>query len=139
MIKKMMFCTAVFAIATVNASIQLDIDLHINEVETEYERTIQRTISLENDESVLLDHNDLLLQISAYEANDKDVVVECAVIRLNEALDQLNNDEDSDTFATLLAQPVSRVEWDQPAVITLGNEKGDSLELMVTAHQNNDN
>ena len=140
MIKKMMLYTAFSAIAIANATIQLDIDLHINEIETEYERTMQRTISLENDESVLVDHNDLLLQVSAYEANDKDVIVECAVIRLEGTVDQLdNNNEDNDTFATLLAQPTVCAQWEQSAIVKLGNEKGDLLELTITARQNNNN
>lgn len=135
MLKKITFYAALTVCTLANATINLDFDLNINEASINYQRHVQGTVVLENEESVLFETNELILEFTASENDDKGITVDCAVIRLeDEATD--NNDEDDNVFATLLAQPKVRACWNQPESVMLGNEEGDVLEFTVNANQN---
>jgi len=134
MLKKLTLCIALSAASLATATITIDLILNVNEIESNYQRHIQSTVTLENDESIVLDHNEILVQLTASEEDEEAVTISSSIIKLDDQ-DEESDNEENNALATLLAQPVIRATWNQPASITLGNEEGDLLELTLIAHR----
>lgn len=135
MLKKLTLCAALSACTLATAGIHLDFTLAINETETNYQRHVQGSLTIENEEPVIFDKDELVIEYATIQKDEEGVTLSCAIIKLDDQ-DENNNEEDN-AIATLLAQPIVNATWNQPASIRLANEKGDSIEFVITASQTN--
>jgi hypothetical protein len=109
------------------AHIKLDLDLTINK--QDYNRHITKELTLENNEKVVLDCDDLIVSVHVKESESGcGVCIQTDIAKKGE----LNND-------TYISRPVLLAEWDKPATIKVGakvkGEETEMLKLVVKASQ----